>query len=303
MESGGMGADPCLGMSWAPSIERELSIYDGVRMVSEPCPYVSLLSVLCTDSLLYLHMCPSICSALRHCGIEFLPRCYLMLFVLFTSPSSIVSGSTLCHWSSEFSSPWFGWTSMSIATTRPGFKTGQTGHSFDSDCRLCRLDLPHSINWCINWRLNFRGDTWPHRGRVGDLWPRRACLSSKKFQQDSDLSLSNWEKHVIHVIHVISLSVEHVERVEHVTTNVEVSMHFLVNDIFMCFFFGLAIKEVTEAPLQGTVIIGDVYLSSFMVFISWCYHLLPYVFFFPWYFECSCSSCCFVIGVQTGAGC
>lgn len=27
----------------------------------------------------------------------------------------------------------------------------------------------------------------------------------------------------------------------------QVSMHFLVNDIFMCFFFGLAIKEVTEA--------------------------------------------------------
>ena len=27
-------------------------------------------------------------------------------------------------------------------------------------------------------------------------------------------------------------------------------MHFLVNDIFMCFFFGLAIKEVTEALLS-----------------------------------------------------
>lgn len=25
------------------------------------------------------------------------------------------------------------------------------------------------------------------------------------------------------------------------------SLHFLINDIFMCFFFGLAIKEVTEA--------------------------------------------------------
>lgn len=220
MESGGMGADPCLGMSWAPSIERELSIYDGVRMVSELCPngvptcpsYQFCAQILCCTCVC-VRDCPSICSALQHCGIEFLPRCYLMLFVLSTSPSSIVSGSTLCHWSSEFSSRWFGWTSMSIATTRPGFKTGQTGHSFDSDCRLCRLDLPHSINWCINWRLNFRGDTWPHRGRVGDLWPRRACLSSKKFQQDSDLSLSNWEKHVIHVI---SLSVEHVEHVEHV---------------------------------------------------------------------------------------
>lgn len=31
----------------------------------------------------------------------------------------------------------------------------------------------------------------------------------------------------------------------------DVSMHFLVNDIFMCFFFGLAIKEVTEALLPG----------------------------------------------------
>lgn len=30
-----------------------------------------------------------------------------------------------------------------------------------------------------------------------------------------------------------------------------VSMHFLVKDIFMCFFFGLAIKEVTEALLPG----------------------------------------------------
>lgn len=30
-------------------------------------------------------------------------------------------------------------------------------------------------------------------------------------------------------------------------SSAEVSMHFLVNDIFMCFFFGLAIKEVTEA--------------------------------------------------------
>ena len=29
------------------------------------------------------------------------------------------------------------------------------------------------------------------------------------------------------------------------------SLHFLVNDIFMCFFFGLAIKEVTEALLPG----------------------------------------------------
>jgi len=31
----------------------------------------------------------------------------------------------------------------------------------------------------------------------------------------------------------------------------EVSLHFFVNDIFMCFFFGLAIKEVTEAVLPG----------------------------------------------------
>lgn len=31
----------------------------------------------------------------------------------------------------------------------------------------------------------------------------------------------------------------------------DVSVHFLVNDIFMCFFFGLAIKEVTEALLPG----------------------------------------------------
>mmetsp|Transcript_87200 Transcript_87200/g.255212 ORF Transcript_87200/g.255212 Transcript_87200/m.255212 type:complete len:631 (-) Transcript_87200:31-1923(-) len=29
------------------------------------------------------------------------------------------------------------------------------------------------------------------------------------------------------------------------------SLHFIVNDIFMCFFFGLAIKEVTEALLPG----------------------------------------------------
>merc|ERR1719405_233578 len=29
------------------------------------------------------------------------------------------------------------------------------------------------------------------------------------------------------------------------------SLHFLVNDIFMCFFFGLAMKEVTEAVLPG----------------------------------------------------
>jgi NhaA family Na+:H+ antiporter len=31
----------------------------------------------------------------------------------------------------------------------------------------------------------------------------------------------------------------------------EVSMHFIVNDFFMCFFFGLAVKEVTEAVLPG----------------------------------------------------
>jgi NhaA family Na+:H+ antiporter len=31
----------------------------------------------------------------------------------------------------------------------------------------------------------------------------------------------------------------------------ELTLHFLVNDIFMCFFFGLAIKEVTEAVLPG----------------------------------------------------
>ncbi|CAK0886828.1 unnamed protein product [Prorocentrum cordatum] len=31
----------------------------------------------------------------------------------------------------------------------------------------------------------------------------------------------------------------------------KVSLHFIVNDIFMCFFFGLAIKEVTEALLPG----------------------------------------------------
>jgi Na+/H+ antiporter NhaA len=31
----------------------------------------------------------------------------------------------------------------------------------------------------------------------------------------------------------------------------EVSVHFFVNDIFMCFFFGLAVKEVTEALLPG----------------------------------------------------
>lgn len=31
----------------------------------------------------------------------------------------------------------------------------------------------------------------------------------------------------------------------------EITFHFLVNDIFMCFFFGLAIKEVTEALLPG----------------------------------------------------
>lgn len=30
-----------------------------------------------------------------------------------------------------------------------------------------------------------------------------------------------------------------------------ISLHFIVNDIFMCFFFGLAIKEVTEALLPG----------------------------------------------------
>jgi len=32
---------------------------------------------------------------------------------------------------------------------------------------------------------------------------------------------------------------------------VPISLHFIVNDIFMCFFFGLAIKEVTEAVLPG----------------------------------------------------
>jgi len=31
----------------------------------------------------------------------------------------------------------------------------------------------------------------------------------------------------------------------------DAGVHFLVNDIFMCFFFGLAIKEVTEALLPG----------------------------------------------------
>eukprot|EP00401_Gymnodinium_catenatum_P071949 CAMPEP_0117532474 /NCGR_PEP_ID=MMETSP0784-20121206/39388_1 /TAXON_ID=39447 /ORGANISM="" /LENGTH=1184 /DNA_ID=CAMNT_0005328871 /DNA_START=56 /DNA_END=3610 /DNA_ORIENTATION=+ len=30
-----------------------------------------------------------------------------------------------------------------------------------------------------------------------------------------------------------------------------ISLHFVVNDIFMCFFFGLAMKEVTEALLPG----------------------------------------------------
>ena len=36
-------------------------------------------------------------------------------------------------------------------------------------------------------------------------------------------------------------------------------MHFLVNDIFMCFFFGLAIKEVTEAllPLAAHLLIFE----------------------------------------------
>jgi len=33
--------------------------------------------------------------------------------------------------------------------------------------------------------------------------------------------------------------------------DVPMSLHFVVNDIFMCFFFGLAIKEVTEAVLPG----------------------------------------------------
>ena len=83
-----MGADPCLGMSWAPSIERELSIYDGVRMVSELCPngvptcpsYQFCAQILCCTCVC-VRDCPSICSALQHCGIEFLPRCYLMLFV------------------------------------------------------------------------------------------------------------------------------------------------------------------------------------------------------------------------------
>jgi NhaA family Na+:H+ antiporter len=31
----------------------------------------------------------------------------------------------------------------------------------------------------------------------------------------------------------------------------DLNLHFLINDIFMCFFFGLAIKEVTEALLPG----------------------------------------------------
>eukprot|EP00931_Biecheleriopsis_adriatica_P065576 TRINITY_DN40082_c0_g1_i1.p1 TRINITY_DN40082_c0_g1~~TRINITY_DN40082_c0_g1_i1.p1 ORF type:complete len:1190 (+),score=216.93 TRINITY_DN40082_c0_g1_i1:23-3571(+) len=31
----------------------------------------------------------------------------------------------------------------------------------------------------------------------------------------------------------------------------KISIHFIVNDIFMCFFFGLAVKEVTEALLPG----------------------------------------------------
>jgi NhaA family Na+:H+ antiporter len=31
----------------------------------------------------------------------------------------------------------------------------------------------------------------------------------------------------------------------------DLSLHFIVNDFFMCFFFGLAIKEVTEAVLPG----------------------------------------------------
>ena len=31
----------------------------------------------------------------------------------------------------------------------------------------------------------------------------------------------------------------------------KVTLHFLINDIFMCFFFGLAAKEVTEACLPG----------------------------------------------------
>ncbi|CAK0865220.1 unnamed protein product [Prorocentrum cordatum] len=31
----------------------------------------------------------------------------------------------------------------------------------------------------------------------------------------------------------------------------KISLHFIVNDMFMCFFFGLAIKEVTEALLPG----------------------------------------------------
>ena len=30
-----------------------------------------------------------------------------------------------------------------------------------------------------------------------------------------------------------------------------ISLHFLVNDVFMCFTFGLAVKEETEALLQA----------------------------------------------------
>ena len=45
---------------------------------------------------------------------------------------------------------------------------------------------------------------------MGDLWPRCACLSSKEFQQDSDLSLrvKLREARDSYLIHVVPLSVE-----------------------------------------------------------------------------------------------
>lgn len=50
-----------------------------VRTVSGTCPSYQFCAQILCCTCVCVRDCPSICSALQHCGIEFLPRCYLML--------------------------------------------------------------------------------------------------------------------------------------------------------------------------------------------------------------------------------
>ena len=60
------------------------------------------------------------------------------------------------------------------------------------------------------------------------------------------LVAANWDYHAYHVIVDYPVFGEGAEILGH-----PITAHFLINDIFMVFFFGLCAKEVTEACLPG----------------------------------------------------